>query len=293
MEFLKNMFTPIQERIKSPLYSTLIISWLVCNWKIWVALFFYNETINGIDKITYISNQISNYLTMYVIPLLAVIVYLYIIPFIDFEVFRHYESNKNKKQVAKLKLLEKSMVSGKTYTEVLKEKNSLEDSLGKIISDNKEKETEAQKLSDENVLLMDTNRTLQEALTKINTEVFYRNNLRQIMSGHWSCSYVFDKSKKAEYEIFYLTIDNKWAVMDKNIEKIYFEIDFIDITPNTGKIQFLKIEVEDKERKRPKRILKVSLQDTSTNSIKRYFGTEVNLLDPENDVATVTYQENR
>ena len=80
MEFLKNMFTPIQERVKSPLYGTLIISWLLCNWKLWVALAFYNETVNGIDKITYINNQTSNYLTMYIIPLIAAISYLYIIP---------------------------------------------------------------------------------------------------------------------------------------------------------------------------------------------------------------------
>jgi hypothetical protein len=74
MEWLKGIFTPVSERIKSPLYGTVLFTWLILNWKFWVALFFYNETIAGVDKIIFLNSETENYFRMYLLPLLLTII---------------------------------------------------------------------------------------------------------------------------------------------------------------------------------------------------------------------------
>lgn len=76
----KSITDIIFERTTSPLYGTLILSWLVWNWKIlYLTLFISQDKIN-ITKIEYIENNCNdiNYLLWY--PLASTIVFICIVP---------------------------------------------------------------------------------------------------------------------------------------------------------------------------------------------------------------------
>lgn len=79
----KSLNNIVKERISSPLYGNIIISWLFWNWKIIYLTFFVSEKMLDTDKITYISENFicTEYLIIY--PLLSSIVLLTIIPFIS------------------------------------------------------------------------------------------------------------------------------------------------------------------------------------------------------------------
>ncbi len=129
MELLKNIITPINERVKSPFYSTLIISWLIFNWKIIVALFFYNEVVGGKDKIDYIVDLLSNDSTTIVFPLISAIIYLFILPKIDEFVFEYVEKSKQEKLEKKIDITKAGIVSGERhidlYNRFMKQKDEL------------------------------------------------------------------------------------------------------------------------------------------------------------------------
>ena len=293
MEWLKGMFTPVSERVKSPLYGTIFFCWLILNWKFWIALFFYNETVDGIDKIDYLTTQSDNYCRMYLYPLILTYTYLYLLPEIDIIVYKINEKNKTKKYEAKLGILSKSSVSGALYVNLLKEKEKLVDYLAEIRSEVEASVEEKAQLKSEKLNLQSTIQNLEERNKEYYSNFTNRNKLMNIMSDDWRCSYSFDSSRPKSSEIFYLTDGFKYFVRTQN-EKAehYFDIDFVDIDPYTKKIQFIKIEVPKLHVDKISRILKVVLTDKSTKFIKRYEGTEINILNPT-DKANVWYEENR
>ena len=95
MEWLKNIVTPFSERVKSPFYSSLIVAWLVFNWRIVVALFFYDELVNNQDKISYIIGLLNDTDVSVIYPLISAFVYLFVLPKIDELVFEYVEYKKS------------------------------------------------------------------------------------------------------------------------------------------------------------------------------------------------------
>ena len=55
----KSLSAILYERTSSPFYGTLIVSWLVWNWKIIYLTFFISEDKIELDKISYISENLS------------------------------------------------------------------------------------------------------------------------------------------------------------------------------------------------------------------------------------------
>ena len=78
----------VKERIKSPFYGTFIISWIICNWKIFVVLFFISSDDLRSNKLEYISNELIDPYLGIIYPLLATILLILIIPWINEVAFR-------------------------------------------------------------------------------------------------------------------------------------------------------------------------------------------------------------
>jgi hypothetical protein len=73
----------IDERISSPFYGTLILSWLIWNWKIiYLSLFISENKIIG-NKIDYIQTHYSNINNIIFFPLISTLILLTLIPFIS------------------------------------------------------------------------------------------------------------------------------------------------------------------------------------------------------------------
>ncbi len=82
-ETRKSINSILYERISSPFFGTLIISWLLWNWKIVYTTFIVSSEDIGQNKIDYIVSNFndSNYLIW--LPLASTIILLTVIPFVS------------------------------------------------------------------------------------------------------------------------------------------------------------------------------------------------------------------
>lgn len=79
----KSLSATLYERTSSPLYGTLIISWLIWNWKITYLTLFVSEDKIEVDKISYISENLCDIRYLITYPLISTLILLTIIPFIS------------------------------------------------------------------------------------------------------------------------------------------------------------------------------------------------------------------
>jgi len=82
-ELRKSINSILYQRVSSPLFGTIILSWIVWNWKIIYLTFFINAKEIELNKIEYISTKLNdlNHLIWY--PLVSAILLLTIIPFVS------------------------------------------------------------------------------------------------------------------------------------------------------------------------------------------------------------------
>lgn len=121
-DFFKSIKAILYDRVTSPFFGTLFISWLVWNWKIVYVTFFVSETIlkeNKIDYIVRISD--SNWILIW-FPLISTFALIVIVPMISngaFWVSSWYEAERIKmKQNRDGKKLLSREQSFKLYLEI-------------------------------------------------------------------------------------------------------------------------------------------------------------------------------
>jgi hypothetical protein len=81
-ETKKSIQSILTQRVSSPFYGTLVISWLIWNWKIIYLTFFISEKKITNSKIDFIVSNYSETCNLIWFPLLSTILLLTIIPFI-------------------------------------------------------------------------------------------------------------------------------------------------------------------------------------------------------------------
>lgn len=79
----KSINSILNERLSSPFYGTLILSWLVWNWKIIYLTFFVSESKIEGNKIDFILSNYSELNHLVYFPILSTAVLLTLIPFIS------------------------------------------------------------------------------------------------------------------------------------------------------------------------------------------------------------------
>lgn len=79
----KSLNSILSERATSPLYGTLIISWIIWNWKIIYLTLFVSEKKIETDKISYIKEHFSDIHHLLTYPIISSAVLICIIPFIS------------------------------------------------------------------------------------------------------------------------------------------------------------------------------------------------------------------
>lgn len=81
-ELKKSISAILYERLTGPFYGTLIISWLIWNWKVVYATFFVSEDKLSESRIQYVSNLLTNKDFVFYYPIISTIILILVVPFI-------------------------------------------------------------------------------------------------------------------------------------------------------------------------------------------------------------------
>jgi len=113
----KNIFSPIYERAKSPLYGSFIVSWLIWNWRIvFVVLFISKYNLGSLNLDQYILCNYWNPKDGFVIPLGLACIYLFLLPWIDNWIAIYRAQAKKKREEAEIAINRTSReVSGEEH----------------------------------------------------------------------------------------------------------------------------------------------------------------------------------
>ncbi len=238
MESLKNLFTPVYDRVKSPFYSTFLVSWILVNWKIFFVLFSDDKTFDGYNKLNYLKLQISiiHIDTLLLIPIFFTILYIYFLPQIDIIIFRYSATNQAKKLEDKYRITKQYTVSGEKFIDLLLNYKKQKEVLSKLDDDIKFKESEWMAKEKMHTELLN-----KVANLEINLQRTAPASLNIFFPGNWVCRYRSDlisEPLREEFEIdggYYKVIDNNQTT------KIEYEIRNIIFDSNNKKLTFYKI----------------------------------------------------
>lgn len=73
----------IYERTTSPFWGSFIFSWLICNWKIILAVFVVSESKFSTNKIDYISQNFIGWLPNAIYPLISTLILIMLFPYLS------------------------------------------------------------------------------------------------------------------------------------------------------------------------------------------------------------------
>lgn len=150
MEVIKDLFIPFYERLRRPFVSAFWISWLFVNWKLWVGLLFYDETVNGVDKIQFIFYHINSNVLI-IKPLIFSCLFLLTMPILDLLAFSWQEFVRNGKRWVKYHLDKFSYVRAETHLKVIEDKNEIAIKLNKLEETYQGIKSTAQKYQDDSL----------------------------------------------------------------------------------------------------------------------------------------------
>lgn len=150
MEALKDVFTPFYERLRRPFVGAFWVSWFFVNWKLWVALIFYKETVGGVDKITFIYSH-AGMCNLLWKPLMYSIAFLLIMPWLDFLAFYWQQLVRSAKKKAQSDLDKMTWVHPDNHVKVVEEKEELKKKIVRMESSYQEIAKRAQKFEDDHI----------------------------------------------------------------------------------------------------------------------------------------------
>ncbi len=81
-EIRKSVHSMLYERLATLFFGTLVVAWLIWNWKIVYLTLFINSHLVG-NKIKYIEDNYSDPCLVYVYPLISTVLLLTAVPFLS------------------------------------------------------------------------------------------------------------------------------------------------------------------------------------------------------------------
>lgn len=126
------------ERVTSPFFGTLLISWIVWNWKIIYLTFFISESKIDGNKIDYIIENYSDIHLLITFPLISTLVLITLIPFVSNGAYWLYLKFNRWKIDKKNEVEKKQLLSFEKSLAIRKELKDKEIEFEKLLSDKEE-----------------------------------------------------------------------------------------------------------------------------------------------------------
>ena len=181
--FYKSVKAILYDRITSPFYGTLIVSWLIWNWRIvYLTIFISEDSLDGVMKIDYIVEHYVNISCLVWLPLGSTVVLIGGMPVITnlaYNVSMYYN---NKLKIIKQAFEDEQLLTVKESIELKMQIKNQEEKFDKLLND-KQKEIEALKAKENKYLELidDLEKKMNEAQNaSINREEYIDTDYRKI-----------------------------------------------------------------------------------------------------------------
>lgn len=223
MQDIKNSISSIlYERTTSPFYGTLIISWIIWNWKIIYLTFFVSENKITKNKIDYIVENYGGIDHLLTYPLISTAILITLIPFLangtywislSFANWRLTQKNLiEKKQMLtveqSIELREQILKQEERFSKLVDDKNLEIEQLNKIISNHDSTVTETKDINNEEL------KKLAERFKNNTSEMETLNNIIRAIQSNYRQS-DNDETRKI------LSILESYLVIDKSNSALY------------------------------------------------------------------------
>ena len=253
MEFSSELAKSLRERISNPLIFSFLWSWTIINWKIPVALFWFNaEALNkeGYPTlIRFISAQINtnNCLTF---PFICAIAYTLGMPPVktlirSFNTWIERWSNK-----WNLKIAQTGSISVNKFIQLKEANQKITNTLLETIASEK---SIADSLNIANANLAQMTKNLEELTDKLlkrERQISQSQNLA-MLNGTWKSHYEFQDGTKGDENI-YINNGQYYVFSSLGEKEQKFDIKNFYFNEQTGEIFLIKELIETQKRLRPK-----------------------------------------
>ncbi len=250
---------PLIERVKSPLYGSFIITWIIWNWRIFITLaFFDKEDYKGLNVVEYVITNYLDWWNSLLIPLGITLLYVFALPFPDYWTLMFTEERRRKKIDKKIETGRKHFVEGNHYydlrlkyneekkrltdieEELLKAKAELEDSKDKLVK-------EDLKYKQLNIDFDESKMQYRETNAKLNNLV-NRKSPGRYFNGRWTFKRVDKELTQGKFNDQEIEVkDFQGFLVENNDEQKLFVIDFVDFDEDNKKFHFIKHDQNTKK----------------------------------------------
>jgi hypothetical protein len=243
MTFLERLSSPFSERVKSPIWGPFIVSWLIINWKVvYVTFFLSGEPLFPFNKLDLIVGLLSINSVLWM-PLLALLVFLFIMPWCERQVLRYTEEQKKKALDIKLEISKKHSVPGIHYYslkeafETEKKRNAFADeeiakgtAMIQEMDNNLRQAIQGRQVAEQRIS------SLESTIARFNE----RKNIGRVLNGRWLA--IYDSNPPLEI----LIQNNIVSVFKGTVATHAFDLVCIDVDIANQHVQFCKFDAVNK-----------------------------------------------
>lgn len=196
MKEAKDFLENLNIRFKSPLIFSFIISWIFTNWRIPIALIFYdnNQLIHeGYLSYGQLIESNLDFSHGCLIPLLVAVLYTFIFPYISSFIKKYQAEIDKKTEDDTLEIMKKSNVPFEKYHQIVKSQLERENTLSEFIKKENEINAELNQFkaltNDLNTQLHEKNKLISEQnskITNLNEDNDMRNQLLEELQDRYA-----------------------------------------------------------------------------------------------------------
>ncbi len=260
METLKEFFKNVNYRLSSPFIFSFVVSWLICNWQIPIAIFFYNNELLKTEGSLHYIALVTKYLNWFhalLFPFVAALFYTFAYPYInkwikDYQTTVEVKAEESEIEIRKgssipmdkyLTLRDSVVKKEKKLDEIIKQESSTRDQLSA-------KQDELHTVQIRNAELVDEANKAREVIADYNNlkkEYIQPETLAEFFKGTWVCEYNIvspkdDRDHEIGFEPFYI---NKTEYLEKGAVK--FSIQHIRYVPFLNTLTFHKNSLVERD----------------------------------------------
>lgn len=251
-DWLRDIKEQVGERVRSPLYGIFATSWIISNWRAFFIALFESKKTLGLSKVDYIyyklypSNELITYGKLFVWPLIATLIYVWLLPNVVHWAFVATEKFKDARKQEKLKILKASVVRGEVYLDLKRKYDETLKSYARVIEDSSDSVIRAGELAVANADLTkelearqsrinDLDSTIDSLKSTVEVQHTFIGNLKHgpsdVFSEYWESQFVGPSN--AGVELFTLLNGYQYMVLTElgiNSDGVkmlqhYFDID--------------------------------------------------------------------